>query len=121
MATQTFTDRDLTIELDDGERVRVAWRGKSTAREPSQFVLPVLTKALELAAGSHKEVLIDFSQLQYMNSSTITPLIRILEQAKRGTVKVKVIYQKALKWQALSFTALRVFQTDDQRIEITGQ
>ncbi len=120
MAIETFNERNLTIELDDGEVVRINWLGKSTAREPSQFVLPVLSKALELAAAGDKPIEIDFQRLEYMNSSTITPLIRILEQAKRGSAKVKVIYSKALKWQSLSFTALQVFKTEDGRIEIVG-
>jgi hypothetical protein len=55
-----------------------------------------------------------------MNSSTITPVIKILERAKRGETQIEVVYQKSLKWQDLIFSALEIFQTNDRRVEIKG-
>ena len=55
-----------------------------------------------------------------MNSSTITPLIKILERAKRGTSHVTVLYDKSLHWQDLTFSALEIFKTDDKRVDIKG-
>ncbi len=120
MSSETFTDRTLTLELNDEDNVNVVWRGKSTAREPGQFILPVLAKALDLAGKSNKSLVFDFRRLEYMNSSTVTPLIRILDQAKKGGTQLTLIYNKGLKWQTLNFTALEVFHTDDKRIEIRG-
>ena len=58
--------------------------------------------------------------IEYMNSSTITPIIKILERAKRSKVGVTVEYLAQLKWQDLIFSALEIFQTKDQRILIHG-
>jgi hypothetical protein len=55
-----------------------------------------------------------------MNSSTITPIIKILERAKKGKMNVTIQYDKLLKWQDLSFSALKIFQTKDKRVEIKG-
>jgi len=55
-----------------------------------------------------------------MNSSTITPIIKILERAKRGSTHVTVLYDKSLKWQDLIFSALTIFTTKDKRVEIRG-
>ena len=118
---ETFTNGPLTLEVDDtAAAVEVRWLGKSTAREPGQFLVPVLTQALERSQTSRRRLDLDFRKTEYLNSSSITPIIRLLEAAKRETGQVRVIYNKSLKWQVLSFTALQIFQTDDHRIEIQG-
>ena len=121
MSLQTFQQNALTLELHDDEgEVRVAWLGRSTSREPGDFIVPVLSRAVELGRVQRKPVVLDFQAMTYMNSSTITPIIRLLGRALRTVNSVRVVYKKELKWQELSFTALEVFQTPDQRIEIRG-
>ncbi len=121
MNAETFEDGPLTLQLcEDDREVRLEWRGQSMAREPAQFLLPVLSKALEKGSRASKPLVIDFQNLEYLNSSTITPVIRILEQARRGTERVTVVYRRDLKWQALSFTALELFRTPDKRIDVRG-
>ncbi|MDP3151952.1 MAG: hypothetical protein Q8N23_04745 [Archangium sp.] len=121
MPFQTFQQHTLTLELhDEGEAISLVWSGRSSSREPGVFIVPVLSRALELGRSQNKPLLLDFQSMAYMNSSTITPIIRLLGKAMRTANKVCVIYKKELKWQELSFTALEVFQTPDQRIEIRG-
>lgn len=121
MTFQTFRQNALTLELrDDPQEVRVTWLGRSTSREPGEFIVPVLSRAVELGRLANKPVVLDFQPMTYMNSSTITPIIRLLGRALRTVNAVRVLYKKELKWQELSFTALEVFQTPDQRIEIRG-
>jgi hypothetical protein len=50
----------------------------------------------------------------------MTPVIKVLEQARVGDGMVTVMYSKTLKWQDISFSALVIFQTPDGRIEIQG-
>ena len=92
----------------------------SMAREPGVFLIPILTQALELGVKMNKPLQIDFQNLEYLNSSTISPVIRILERARRAQARVRVLYKRALKWQSLSFTALEIFRTPDSRIEVQG-
>ncbi len=121
MTFQTFRQNALTLELrDDPQEVRVTWLGRSTSREPGEFIVPVLSRAVELGRLANKPVVLDFQPMTYMNSSTITPIIRLLGRALRTVNTVRVLYKRELKWQELSFTALEVFQTPDQRIEIRG-
>ena len=121
MDTRDHVDGPLTLHVhENGNVIEITWRGRSVAREPGQFILPILTKALDAAEHLGKKITIDFRQVEYLNSSTITPLIRILEQAKRGKAAVMVRYNSALNWQSLSFSALYLFQTADGRIKIQG-
>ena len=121
MSFQTFRQNALTLELhEDESAVSVVWSGRSTGREPGPFIVPVLTRAVEMGRAQNKPLVLDFQSMAYMNSSTITPIIRLLGKAMRTISSVRVVYKKDLKWQELSFTALEVFQTPDQRIEICG-
>ncbi len=111
-----------TLELLEEEDVlRLRWFGKSTAREPGQPLLNMLQRSLELAASTGKTLVLDFRDIEFMNSSSITPIIRVLARAQRGTAKVRILYRKDRKWQALSFGALEVFRTHDSRIAICGE
>jgi len=121
MQARTHTQGLLTLEVEDtAEAVQVRWRGKSTSREPSEFILPILIRALDDSVIGGKRLVIDFRAAEYLNSSSITPIIRVLESVKRGRGSARILYCKDLKWQSLSFTALKVFHTSDQRIDIQG-
>ena len=118
---QTYSNDQLRIEVshDDGV-ISVHFHGKSMLRDPNDFLMPILLRVLAEANTERKRLLLDFRSLAYMNSSTMTPVIKVLEQARVGEGMVTVTYRKALKWQDISFSALVIFQTADGRIEIRG-
>lgn len=116
------TSNRLTLTVSrDNAAVLVSWSGRSTEREPALFVTPILTAALDQASGAPEGLVIDFRQLEFMNSSTITPLSKIIERARETGTRLEVRYRRDLNWQELSFSALRIFETPDGRITITGQ
>ncbi len=118
---EKYTNKHLSIEVVENEMtIDVKWEGKSIDREPGKFISPILVKVLEMASTLNKRIVMDFQSLSYMNSSTITPIIKILDRAQKGMTKITISYQKALKWQELNFSALMVFKTDDDRLEIKG-
>jgi hypothetical protein len=121
IAPKMYTNKFLKIEIIESEKsIDVKWEGKSIDREPSKFLSPILVEVLGMANGRNKRIIMDFQNLSYMNSSTITPIIKILDRAKKGVIKITILYQKALKWQELNFSALEIFRTKDQRLEIKG-
>ncbi len=117
---ETFADAELTLEVSEAHDVVVTWKGRSVAREPGAFVLPILLRAIESAQRHGKRVVIDFRAIEYLNSSTITPVVRVLEQAKRGEAQLTVRYDSSQKWQSLAFSALYLFGTADGRITVQG-
>ena len=121
MASSAYTDDQLTIEVtEDDANVSLVWKGRSIVRKPNDFVMPIMLDALSVANESGKRLVLDFQELEYMNSSTLTPIIKILERARRGETQLTVIYKESLRWQDLSFAALRIFETQDTRVEIKG-
>jgi hypothetical protein len=121
MTTEVFREEGLVLNVcHEAATERVVWSGKSTARDPAKFILRVLLDAAARSTESGALLILDFRDVSYMNSSTITPIIRMLDRAKRAETRVSVVYRKELHWQELSFSALRVFQTQDGRIEVRG-
>jgi hypothetical protein len=119
--TQVFKNNLLQIEFVENDiSVSTKWNGKSVDRKPGIFITPILMKVLNKGNEQKKEIVLDFREIEYMNSSTITPVIKILERAKRGKSKITVLYKKSLKWQELIFSALEIFQTKDERVQIIG-
>jgi hypothetical protein len=121
MVDETFVDGPLSLHLfETADAVRLEWRGMSTAREPGQFLLPILMKTLDIGLQTQKGVVLDFQKVEYLNSSSISPIIRTLEHARRGHSRVCVVYNREQNWQTLSFTALNIFRTPDARIDVQG-
>ncbi len=116
--SESFQHGELKLEVRE---TTVTLFGRSTAREPGSFLGPILTNVFKQAIAAGKALVLDFRKLEYMNSSTITPVIRLLHEAKKGTGKVTITYDGKSRWQDLSFSALTIFATEDKRIEIRGE
>jgi hypothetical protein len=112
----------LTLELvRSGSELRVAWQGKSADREPGRFLVPVLAEAIEQARVAGVTLVLDFRALDYMNSSTFTPVVKAIGDARKAGIPVVLEYSLERKWQALSFSALRTFETLDGRVQVQGR
>ena len=121
VSKEEFTCNALTLEVvEEEDSINVQWLGKSSDRDPGKFITPILSNMLERGGNGAKRIVLDFRKLQYLNSSTITPIIRCFDEARRGSHRITVMYQKATKWQDLSFSALQIFKTKDERIQIMG-
>ena len=118
---QTFTSNSLQIHVEETEdSVTLTWQGVSVDREPAAFITPILVEAVKKCSEPDRKIILDFRELTYMNSSTITPVIKVLERAKRGMTSIQILYNKTMKWQDLIFSALEIFATRDGRVLITG-
>jgi hypothetical protein len=121
-APRRLVEGELVLEVrPGGDQVRVVWTGKSADREPGRFLVPVLSSLLGEARAAGARLVLDFSGLDYMNSSTFTPVVKILDEARRGAVPITLEYDQAKKWQALSFSALRTFETPDGSVVVAGR
>lgn len=118
---KTYTSSLLSIRVtEDSQAITAIWTGKSIEREPGKFITPLLVRLVKRCSEQNRRLLLDFQSIAYMNSSTITPIIKILERAKRGSSRVTVIYDGSSKWQELIFSALTIFSTDDDQVELQG-
>jgi hypothetical protein len=110
---------DLKIELVDSQSgsMKLMWRGKSNDRQPGKILHPYFRDVLERAATQKVPIELHFESLEHFNSSTITALIQFIQETKSKGIKLSISYSAALKWQKLSFDALRVFTKDNALLE----
>jgi hypothetical protein len=87
-------------------------RGRSSDRHPEHILGPYFASALTAAAEQEMGLELHFEELDYFNSSTITSLIQLIQEARAKGIKLTYVYDPALRWQKLSFDALRVFVGD---------
>ncbi len=117
-----LVEGELRLEvLPEAEDLLVVWSGKSADREPGRFLLPALSALLAEARAAGARLVLDFSALDYMNSSTFTPIVKVLDEARRSGVPITLEYSQGKKWQSLSFSALRTFETPDGSVVVAGR
>lgn len=112
---------DLKIEVTAAEPpspIQLTWRGKSNDRAPAKILAPYFTSVLASAVERRVPVELHFERIDHFNSSTIAAIIQLIQDARAAQVKVVLVYDKSLKWQKLSFDALRVFVRDDGQLEL---
>jgi len=121
--TEKFASHFLTLEKIVGDTsITIRFIGKSNERNPSKFISPILSDVLHQSDSGNKEIVLDFKELEYMNSSTITPILKILDKATREKYyRITIAYRQSLKWQDLSFSALKIFELKDNKIKIIGR
>lgn len=99
---------DLTIEvLTQPDRLELFWLGTSTNRNPASFLLPWFEQVFELALERGLAVDMHFERLEHFNSSSISALVQLMNMARERGVSLKLRYDGTLRWQALSFDALK--------------
>jgi len=119
---ENLTAEDLVIEAAEGEPpapLTLTWRGKSDARRPGTVLAPYFAKVLARAEERGAGIEMHFEELSHFNSSTIAAVIRFIQDARARAIKLVLVYNQSVKWQKLSFDALRVFAKDDL-LELRG-
>ncbi len=114
------TGLEISLAQEPGG-LRLSWVGKSTAREPRVFLVPILLEAFQSALAAALPLVLDFTALDYMNSATLTSVVKAFEESRRLSVPIVLEYSLSRRWQALSFEAFRTFETPDGRIKVTGK
>jgi hypothetical protein len=100
------------IEDDLSAPVRLLWKGKSNNRHPGEALAPYFREILTAVNARRVPLELHFEKLEHFNSSTITSIIQLIQDSRARSVKLILVYDQALKWQKLSFDALRVFARD---------
>ena len=119
---KNFSNEELTITVTEHDtNIEVIWLGRSTAREPKIFIQPILQEIAELASKRQKSINMDFRKLEYMNSSTITPILRMLEGAANANSIFSITYDSSLRWQELNFSALEILRGQNRNFRLEGR
>ena len=100
-----FSHAELRISLNgNADRVHMTWRGRSAAGNPGFRLNPYLNDLADELAG--RKLLVSFQKLEYMNSSTVSPVIQFVKNLNDRGIRTRITYDGRSKWQSASFKAL---------------
>lgn len=93
------------------------WRGEVTARDPGLLLTPFLDSILE--GKDLTRVALDFSLMDFMNSSTLVPIVAFIKRASSRQVVVELRYNSEVSWQRVSHQCMTVMCKKVPHVEIT--
>lgn len=97
MNERTYQHEGLTLVVRRlGSKATVLWQGVSDSRHPAQFLNPVIEELGDSLQNT--DVTIDLRHLQYMNSSTVQPLIVMIRRLDANGRPVRVVFLD-VDWQ----------------------
>lgn len=114
MTPVELKDGGLCVSLTAASAgLRIDWTGRSSHRDPGRVLSAFFGDALQRAGATTGAIEMHFEKLEHFNSSTISALITFLRAARSVGVELTLVFDPGLKWQLLSFEALRVFEKPD--------
>lgn len=114
-----FKEGKLEIVIETGEKHVLHWKGKSEDRDPAALLVPYINGIIDSLKG--KEVEVNFLTLEYMNSSTVPPIIHLVKSLNEQNIKSTIIYDANSKWQSASFKALETITKTLNTISVIGK
>jgi hypothetical protein len=110
---------DLLVEArGTAARLHLDWTGRSNARHPSVMLAPYFEAVLTRAKQSGCSIEVHFERLEFLNSSTVAAVIKLINDARDQNVRMHLTFDGQQKWQSLNFEALRVFEEADGLLSI---
>ena len=111
-------DALLILVSQAGSGWVVRWTGASDLRDPQAFIQPIVDYMIDQLKS--KSVTIDFTGLSFMNSSTVSPIIRMLKSLNANAVDTRVEFSSA-DWQQTHLRCLRTICRLLDHVTIIGR
>ena len=117
---QNLEHEELKLNITENEsKVTINWLGKSRMQDPGEILDPYLEELAEQLKG--KEVVCDFTTLEFMNSSTVPSILDFTEMLDEYGIKTTIYFDSSLEWQNASFGALNVLIMDMDNVDIISK
>jgi len=116
-----YRRESLSLRLvEEDDVLRLIWAGISAEKDPEEFLEPIIQDFLEKGRNSKRQMEMDFTALEFMNSLTLKPIIRLLYAIKKDKdklgLRIRIKYSKSVLWQEVNFRSLKVMRTPENRI-----
>lgn len=116
---KNFTFGNLTIQAElHGNHVKFLWLGASDNKDLQKTLDPYCLETLNSLKG--KEVAIDFTKLEIMNSSSVPAIISWIKLLAENEIVTQIVYNKDSNWQKSSFRLLGSMTLKYKTIKVDG-
>lgn len=113
-----FENAELAIVLSEtADAVTLSWYGSSDSRDPAEFLEPVFQKAIGRLKG--RPLTIDFSRLEFMNSSTVSPIVSLLKLLDGRKMQARVVFGRD-EWQQVHIRCMRTITRALKHVDVVG-
>jgi hypothetical protein len=110
---------DLTIEVGGTpEGLELIWRGASNSRNPGEALRAYFKVALAEAATRRAKLDLHFEHLIQFNSSTVSVLLHLVDDATAQGVAMTYFYDGGLRWQAHNFESIALLKRDSKGFSV---
>lgn len=104
---------DLSIEVGGtAEGLELIWRGSSNSRNPGEALRAYFKVALAEAATRRAKLDLHFENLIQFNSSTVSVLLHLVDEAAALGVSMNYFYDGGLRWQAHNFESIALLKRE---------
>lgn len=97
----------IDVERVGGDVLRLCWRGKGTARDPSVTLLPFFEAVAGSARRAGARVEMSLENLEYFNTPTLTAILRAIRLFQRIGTHLRITHL-ASGWQSRACEALQM-------------
>jgi anti-anti-sigma regulatory factor len=119
MTQWEYKHEGLTISASrTGSRAVVTWKGTSDGRSPGAFLGPVIQELADNLQSA--DVTVDFTQLEYMNSATVGPLVGLIKSLDAGGNSVLVVFSDA-DWQRTHLNCMMAIARTMRHVRVEGR
>lgn len=107
----------ILVEMKES-MIKFLWTGSSDNRELVNSLDLYYDKLMDQLKGN--KLLIDFTKLEAMNSSSIPAIISCIKKLEDNQISTKIIYKKNSNWQKSSFRLLETMSERFNHVKIEG-
>ena len=119
MTQWDYKHEGLTISASRaGSRAVVTWKGISDGRSPGTFLGPVIDELAVYLKSA--DVTVDFTQLEYMNSATVAPLVNLIKSLDASGHSVLVLFSDA-DWQRTHLNCMMAIARTMRNVRVEGK
>ncbi|MBN2737459.1 MAG: hypothetical protein JXR70_10800 [Spirochaetales bacterium] len=102
---ENLHEGDLILSVSaSGKQVILKWQGESRSKDPAGFLDPYLSNLVH--SLDDNDLVVDFRELESMNSSTVLPIINLIKKLEEKTINTEILYNENSSWQKASFIPL---------------
>ena len=104
--------------INQNNQIKIQWFGRSEARNPAKLLNPYFENMLSKLKD--KQVAIDYTELEFMNSSTVPPIIKFIKSCSQSASSIVVNYNMNLEWQTASFKPIQTVCLVLKNVTVAG-
>ncbi len=116
---RTFENEGLMISVHAaGGKTHILFSGKSDSRDPGALIRRVREEIIKTAGK--QPALIDISELEFMNSATVSPILDLLKSFNDAAIDTTMIFDTRKDWQRINFNCMKVIVKKFSCVTVTA-